>query len=98
MVFDHLFRDVKTKTRSALVLLRREIGIKDLAHLRRIDSRSFVFDPDIHVEIFARAFDRHRGLFLHRSLNGVNDDVLDRAINLNGVTHQQAFFVTNGGV
>ena len=79
MIFDDLLRDVETKTGSALALFGGEVGIENLRHLLGANAAAVILDLNVDVEIFLRATNRDRSFFLSRSLNGVDEDILDGA-------------------
>src|SRR4051812_40006649 len=95
VILNDLLGYIETKAGAALALLRRKVRIKDLADLRGIDTRSAVLDSNIDVELFASAFDQNGPLLFRRGLDGIDDNVLNRAMNLDGIAHQQAFLFAN---
>src|SRR5947209_5178629 len=89
MVFYNFFGDVKTETSAALGLFGRKIGIENSVQLRRMNAGTCVFNAQVNIEILLGASDRYRALFFNRSLNRVDDHVLDCAVDLQRVTEQR---------
>ena len=58
--------------------------------MRGRDSIACVFHPNVDVKIFPHAADRHASFFFAGGLDGVDDDVLDRARHLGGIALQRA--------
>ena len=52
MVFDNLFRDVKTKASAALGLLGCEIRIENFMQLAGRDTSAIVFHAKIDIKVF----------------------------------------------
>ena len=64
VIFDDFFGDEESQAHAACCLLGREIGIKNLAHLRRSNAGAGVFNAKIDIEIFLRASDLDRAFLL----------------------------------
>src|ERR1700720_712001 len=90
MVFDNLLRDVEAETGAALRLFRSEIRIENAAYLRRANSGTSVFHSKINIKILLRALDRDAASVLGRGLQGVNDDVLNGSLDLQGIAQKRA--------
>ena len=86
MVFDDLLGDVESQTGAAGGLLGCEIRIENLVQLSRRDAGPVVFDAKIDVKIFLGAPDCDNSLFFRASLDGIDEDVLNGAIKLQGVS------------
>lgn len=95
VIFDNLFRDIETKSGAALALFRRKIRIENLPQLRRRNSVAGIFHSDVDIEIFARATDCDGAFLFRRGLQRVNNYVLDRTHDLDGITQQRARIITN---
>src|ERR1700740_2299666 len=90
VVLDNFFRDVKAETSAALRLFRSEIRIENATYLRRGNAGTGVFHSKINIEILLRAFDRDAASVLGRSLQRVDDDVLNGSLDLHGIAQKCA--------
>ena len=95
MVLDDLFRDIKSKAGAALGLLRCEIRIENLMQLAGRDTSAIVFHAKIDIKIFLGAGDCDNTAFVRTGLNGIDDHILNRAIQLQGISQEDARVVTN---
>ena len=95
MIFHDFLGNVQAETGAALPLLGRKIGIKDFPNLHRGDTASGIFNSDVNVKILLRAFDSDRSFFLRRSLNTVDDNVLNRSHDLDGIAKKRARVLTD---
>ena len=95
VVFDDLFRDVETETSPALALLGCEVGVEDFGHLFLGHAGAAILDAKLDVKILLRASDRDRAFLFGAGLHRIDQDVLDRAIDLNRVPEKGAGIFTN---
>ena len=95
MIFDDLLRDIETEAGPALALLGREIRIENFRHLLGGDAAAGILDLNVDVEILLRATNVDRSFFLRRRLNGVDQDILNGARDLDANRLECARIFTN---
>ena len=97
VIFDHLFRDIQTETGAALSLFGREIRLENLCQLRRENPIAGVLHPDVHVEVFPQAAHGDRPLLFRGSLHRIDDHILNRPHDLQGIAEEQTGILRNIG-
>ena len=65
-------------------------GIENPIQLRRMNSGASILDPKVDIKILLSARDRDRPFLFDRSLDGIDDHVLDRATDLQGISQKGA--------
>ena len=90
MIFHDFLGDIESKSGATSALAGREIRLKNLWHLRGGDSATVILHADVHVEIFTSATDRDDALVVGTRLHGIDDDILNRALDLDYVTHDDS--------
>lgn len=95
MIFHDFLRYIETETGPAFRLFGREIRIENPIELSWVDTRSVILNSKIDIEIFLSAIDRDFALLFSRSLDAVDDDILDGALNLNGIADERAWVLAN---
>src|SRR3954468_9920300 len=87
VIFDDFLRDVEAQTCAAPALTGSEIRLEDFRHLSWSNPAPCVLHADIHVKILAGATHRDGAATFSASLHGVHDNILDRTLYLNRITH-----------
>src|SRR5262245_16467526 len=93
MVFDNLFGDVQAQTGPALALLGCKVRVENFGNLLRLDAVTGVGDPNVDVEILSDTTNFDLSFAFGRSLNRINNDILDCAGDLYGIAFNDAVLV-----
>jgi len=95
MIFDDFFGNIEPEAGATRRLLGRKVRIEYFVQLIRRDASSVVFDTKIDIEIFGSAADADNSAFFRTCLDCVDDDVLNRTIELQRISKKDARIVTD---
>ena len=95
MVFDDFLGNIKTQTGTALGLLGCEIRIENLVQLACRNTGSVIFHAKVDIKILLNAGDGDNTALVRTRLNGIDDHILNSAIQLQDISHENTWVLTN---
>ena len=98
VIVDYFFRDVEAETGAVFPLFGSEIGLEDFPNFAVCNPVAGVSHLNVSVKVFLPAIHNHLATFLGCGLDGINNDVLQRARELRWIAENCQFFFGNFAV
>src|SRR5438874_12550946 len=98
VVVDYFFRDVESETGTVFPLFGSEIGLEDFPNFAVCNPVAGVPHLNVSVKVFLPAIHNHLATFLGCGLDGIYNDVLQRARELRRIPENCQFFFGNFAV